>query len=238
MRRAQLPSIPAATTTASKSSIGTTNSTRNKATVQKPKASTSELESSSANDDTIDPLALTTTSAANVSPSLSRPIASLRRSTASKESSTPKLVRTSALSFGQALRSGSTSIAVGGLSFGGGAAFECGSLKAYLDTIVATLLQPENHKTVPGVAVGSTFNLAYWFIATSRQALNNASPPAIMRSAQLLELSHPVGQSLDSASPAGPQIRSKFSFGAGNDGRPLLRPLSQPDFGARIPRAP
>ncbi|KAF8291747.1 hypothetical protein DL93DRAFT_2091996, partial [Clavulina sp. PMI_390] len=76
---------------------------------------------------TIDPSALTTTSAANVSPSLSRPIASLRRSTASKESSTPKLVRTSALSFGQALRSGSTSMAAGGLSFGGGAPFEFGS---------------------------------------------------------------------------------------------------------------
>ncbi|KAF8301326.1 hypothetical protein DL93DRAFT_2090820 [Clavulina sp. PMI_390] len=76
---------------------------------------------------TIDPSALTTTSAANVSPSLSRPIVPLRRSTASKESSTPKLVRTSALSFGQALRPGSTSMTTGGLLFGGGAPFEFGS---------------------------------------------------------------------------------------------------------------
>ncbi|KAF8290649.1 hypothetical protein DL93DRAFT_1086453 [Clavulina sp. PMI_390] len=76
---------------------------------------------------TIDPSALTTTSAANMNPLLSRPIASLRRSTASKESSTPKLVRTSALSSGQALRPGSTSMTTGGLSFGGGAPFEFGS---------------------------------------------------------------------------------------------------------------
>ncbi|KAF8301337.1 hypothetical protein DL93DRAFT_2173345 [Clavulina sp. PMI_390] len=135
---------------------------------------------------TIDPSALTTTSAANVSPSLSRPIASLRRSTASKESSTPKLVRTSALSFGQAFRPGSTSMTTGGLSFGGGAPFE--------------FCSP-----------------------------NNASTPAIMRSAQL----HlpPADQSLDSSfAAAGFQFRPLFSFDAGDDDHSFVPPLSRPDF--------